>query len=162
MLGLAAALAPISTLLAHAAEDDPWAISQKFDIVGKGQPQGCLPFAFDLSARFLFTKTESNIVVFDWRLPGGQGGRHAMVVFRDTQNRLWAMDNLRTKPLWLQGAKAEHWISEFMPRARTRLVSSIPNAYARDQLAHGNPNPDSKVFQDAAALPRDPDHPLRP
>jgi hypothetical protein len=162
MLGLAAALSPLFTLpSAHSAENDPWAIAQKFDIAGKGQPLGCLPFAFDLSARFIFTKTESSIVVFDWRLPEGQRGRHAMVVFRDAQGRLWAMDNLRTTPLWLQGTKPEQWISEFMPRARTRLVSSIPNAYARDELAQGNPDPDSKVFQDAAAVPRDPDHPLR-
>lgn len=152
----------LSTAPLPAIGDDPWVIAQKFDIQGKGEPQGCLPFAFDLSSRFIFTKTEANIVIFDWKLSSGKGGRHAIVVFRDNQDRIWAMDNLRSKPLWVQGAKPEQWISEFMPRARTRLVSSIPNAYARDVLAHGNPNPDSSVFQDAAHAPRDLDLPPLP
>jgi hypothetical protein len=143
---------------ADANDQDPWIIAQKFDIVGKGESRGCVPFAFDLSSRFIFTRTEANIVIFDWTLPMGKQGRHAMVVFRDPAGRLWAMDNLRDKPLWVKGDQPQDWIAQFMPNARTRLVSNIPNAYAKNELALGNPNP--SAYQDAASAPRSAKKPL--
>jgi hypothetical protein len=144
--------ASLTTL--HAVGNDPWVIAQNFDLVGKGQPSSCVPFAFDLTSRFLFTRTEATIVIFDWKLESGGAGRHAMVVFRDARKRLWAMDNLRDKPLWIRGERPEEWIAQFMPKARTRLVSTLPNLYATQELALGNPNPDPKAYQDAASLPR--------
>lgn len=136
------------------AETDPWIIAQQDDLVGRGKPDACVPFAFDLSSRFLFTRTGASVLVFDWIIPEGKRGRHAMVVFRDNAGRLWGVDNLRQKPMWLAGEDPKSWTSQFMPHARTRLVSTVPNAYAKEALALGNPATAPATYEGATGAPR--------
>lgn len=137
-------------------------LAQSFDIVGKGRPNACLPFATDLSARFQLLRVEANVIIYDWKIPTGGSGRHAIIVFRDAQNRLWGMDNLRRKPVWLSGEDPRQWIAQFSPKAQTRLVSTIPNLWAKNELSLGCPDADPRRFQDAAAIPSFPFDPLRP
>lgn len=112
MLGVVAVL--LSGTVEAQGIDKGWKIAIGWDISGKNDQMGCLPFAKDLYRRFVKNGIEAHLIIFDWHArSGNRKGRHAYVVYRDGKGRYWGMDNVARMPRWLPGEEAKEWTSHF-------------------------------------------------
>lgn len=107
------------------AGDDTFKIARDRSIPGKFGIETCDTFARELYSRLVQAGGEAHYVVYDWQIPGGRSGRHAIVVYRDAQGRYFGMDQSRRQPLWLTGNSPDAWAAWFNGPGYTRVVRSV-------------------------------------
>lgn len=98
------------------------------DVPGKFVKGQCAPFACELYRRLAEAGVDTHLIVYSWRIRSGEKGVHAMVVYRGAENRFWAMDNEKPRPVPLRGVTAMEWCQSFCPKATVavRLDYSPP------------------------------------
>jgi len=106
------------------AKDDSHELAMNAHIRGKGRWNTCDMFARDLCQHMACAGTEAHYVVYDWQDDFHGTGRHAFVVYRDSDGRYWGMDNRSVAPKWLSGQDPVEWVASFAGDIAAKFVDA--------------------------------------
>ena len=134
MMALAAGLTLLLAVPSQAG-DDTFKIARDRTLPGKFGRETCDVFARELYSRLVHAGGEAHYIVYDWQIPGGGSGRHAIVVYRDAKGRYFGMDQSRRQPVWLTGNSANQWVGWFSGPGSTRVVREVTEVSLAGQYA---------------------------
>ncbi|MEI6306572.1 MAG: hypothetical protein WCP33_07100 [Deltaproteobacteria bacterium] len=124
----------------RAEDNKAMLIAKSFDLPGRRHTMECQIFADELFRRLDNAGIKAYKITFNWEsytfYARQRKGAHIYVVFQDSRGRYYGMDNMSTRPVWLQGHGAAEWTEFFAGMDTGTDLSHMVASHAVEPNTH--------------------------